>query len=364
MWKCSIHPDFAENTLLKEFLSNEVTISYDDALKIDEVVISRKDEKGCYIKKQVWKEILSYFETYTIDIWMRNYDYYFLQYALNDWENNNYDTLIVGSSYACFGYEERVAGLNAKNLALPSQDLYYASKIVEKCKEKNCAVKNILIGLGYYSFFSDLSRTENEEELTRISNVYYPIFQDAHNAIILPEQMGMKQSRVWDLQTIIKFFSNEIWRATKGTYFSVIHDRKKWKTVTWEDSFKEWDELLPQERESAGRKRAQFHNKSIAYSESYAENIWILNELANQCEKDQINLYICVFPVTTEYRKYIDKQIVENFWNALSRIKGKIHVLDLNESNGFDIADFNDMDHLSACGAIKATNLINNVIMG
>lgn len=43
-------------------------------------------------------------------------------------------------------------------------------------------------------------------------------------------------------------------------------------------------------------------------------------------------------------------------------IKGKIQVLDLNECKCWGIDDFNDMDHLSAVGAKKATTLINKAI--
>lgn len=37
-------------------------------------------------------------------------------------------------------------------------------------------------------------------------------------------------------------------------------------------------------------------------------------------------------------------------------------MLDLNTCDIFQTEDFNDMDHLSACGARKATALINEVI--
>lgn len=362
MWKCRIHPNFAETELLSKFLLNENSIDYDDSLKLDEVAIVRYDETGCYIKRQFWNDILSYFETYTINTWINNYDYYYLRSALKDWDKNNYDTLVVGSSYACFGYNEKMTNGHAKNLALPSQDLYYASKLIEKCSKRKLPIKNIVIGLGYYTFYSDLSKTENEDELSRISNVYYPIFEDTHNACILPPKMQVECSIVWDIQNIMEYFSNQIYSAICGNYFSNIHDRKKFKTVMWNDSFKDWIELSPGERETAGKKRAQIHNRSINYKESYAENILILNELTDWCEKENITLYICVYPTSKEYSVYQNKQIIDDFWDALSQVKGKIHVLDLNTCGIFGTEDFNDMDHLSACGAEKATVLINEVI--
>ncbi|MGF0065078.1 hypothetical protein ACQRCQ_07395, partial [Lachnospiraceae bacterium SGI.085] len=350
MWKCSIHPAFEEILVLRTFLQKKISIEYDETLQKNEVIIGKS---GAVVqqKKRLWKEIFSYFETYAIASWMNNYDYYYLKNALADCYRKNYDTLVVGSSYARFGYDDKISMGHAKNLALPSQDLYYASKIVKKCKNGHRnSIKNIIIGLGYYSFYSDLSKTENEKELSRISNVYNPIFEDTHNAIILPPQVGIKQSSVWDMQSILNYFSNRIYNSIQGEYFSVIHDRKKCKTVMWKDFSKEWNEISADDRERAGQQRAQLHNKEIGYYESYIENIAILDQLIEQCERENIKLYICVFPVTKEYSKYIDKQMIDNFWNALSCAKGEIHVLDLNECECFGLNDFNDMDHLSAVG--------------
>lgn len=362
MWKCKIHSEFIEENLLRKFILHGVEIAYDDSLKIDDVVIVREDEKGYCYKKQSWSSILSYFETYAINAWINNYDYYYLQSALLDWNNKNYDTLVVGSSYACFGYDEKIANGHAKTLALPSQDLYYASKIINRCNKKKRSLKNIVIGLGYYTIYFDLSRTDNEDELSRISNVYYPIFGDSHNACILPPTIQVYRSFVWDIQNIMEYFSNRIYSATFGSYFSNIHDRKKLKTIMWENGSKDWEELSVNEREHAGKKRAEFHNKSIHYKESYAENISILNELTDLCQQENIKLYICVYPASKEYNEYTNKQLIVDFWNALSQINGEIHVLDLNTCDIFQTEDFNDMDHLSACGARKATALINEVI--
>lgn len=359
MWKCKIHPAFENNSFLKIFLQPEICVEYNETLKTNEIEILN----GNSTIKYQWKDIFSYFETYAIENWIKNYDYYYLQSALKDWERGNYDTLVVGSSYACFGYDDKMESEHTKNLALPSQDLYYALKIIEECKRRTqYSIKNIIIGLGYYSFYSDLSKTENEDELSRISNVYKPIFGDEHNAIILPPQMETKQSVIWNIPSILSYFSNQIYNTTFGEYFSVLHERKKWKTVMWDDNSKEWNELLAVEREEAGKKRAELHNKKNRYYESYIENTQLLSQLASCCEKNFVKLYICIFPVTKEYWNYIDKQMIDNFYNALSDIKGKIQVLDLNECKCWGIDDFNDMDHLSAVGAKKATTLINKAI--
>ena len=146
MWKCKINPTFEQNSFLKIFLQPEICVEYNETLKTNEIEILN----GNSTIKYQWKDIFSYFETYAIENWIKNYDYYYLQNALKDWERGNYDTLVVGSSYACFGYDDKIESEHTKNLALPSQDLYYALKIIEECKRRTqYSIKNIIIGLGY-----------------------------------------------------------------------------------------------------------------------------------------------------------------------------------------------------------------------
>ena len=363
-WMCSVHSDFSEMLLLKKFLSGHVDLNCSDQLEKDELVISQKCRNGqeLELQKLRWNEVYTYFEKYVIGVWNNNYDYYYLKYAQRDCQQGGYDTLVVGSSYARFGYDEKMSNGRAKNLSLPSQDLYYASKIADQILDSNNAIKNIVIGMGYYYFNSDLSRTENVGELSRISTVYEPLFGDVHNALILPETVGIRKSSFWDIESILEYFSETIYRAISTEYFSAIHRREQQRTVMWPDATKGWSELSEKEREEAGRRRVGLHNKGVSHKETYAENIEILNELVDRCNKRGVRVTCCVFPASREYMSGMDTQIKEEFWKALENIRGEIHVIDLNECDGFEIKDFNDMDHLSESGAHKATEIINSVI--
>lgn len=51
-------------------------------------------------------------------------------------------------------------------------------------------------------------------------------YDDSHNACILPPPIQVYRSFVWDIQNIMEYFSNRIYSAIFGSYFSNIHDRK------------------------------------------------------------------------------------------------------------------------------------------
>ena len=73
-------------------------------------------------------------------------------------------------------------------------------------------------------------------------------------------------------------------------------------------------------------------------------------------------MYIVAFPVSNHYYRYLNPSMKESYYNTLDKIDGTIHVIDFNECNLFDDSNFNDMDHLNDNRAIKATNLILNIL--
>ena len=109
-------------------------------------------------------------------------------YAIVDFKKayyENINTLCVGSSYAQFGIETKLYSY-LSNCSLGSQDMYYSYKIIREVCDKNDNIENIVLVTAYYYFYSDLSLTKDLGELSRVSRVYYPLFNDLHNAILVP----------------------------------------------------------------------------------------------------------------------------------------------------------------------------------
>lgn len=121
-----------------------------------------------------------------------------------------------------------------------------------------------------------------------------------------------------------------------------------------------WKDITADEKEKAGKDRADAHNKCIKYKESYEENIRVLNELVSECNERGVRVWIVVMPMSESYKKYLNPEFEKQFYEALNRIDGEIHLIDFNViDHNFSDEDFNDMDHLSEKGAIKVTEIIN-----
>ena len=111
----------------------------------------------------------------------RLHDYLYLQSELH-FNKDKVDTVYAGSSYVIFGVNTKS---NTINLGLPSQDIYYSAIAVKKALEKNKSIKKVVLGVGYYSLYCDLSQSKSPYEMERILDVYYPIFRDIHNMDVI-----------------------------------------------------------------------------------------------------------------------------------------------------------------------------------
>ncbi|AJE52138.1 hypothetical protein [Paenibacillus polymyxa] len=128
--------------------------------------------------KKLVQELIGLIGNFVSRKYYSNYDYYYL--SKNMKKNTDSEILAVGPSYSMFGLSERGFGKSVLNLSLASQDLYYSHKIVKEALKYSRNIKYCIIGMSYYSFHFDLSRSKKEAE-KRINKVYYPIFKDSHH---------------------------------------------------------------------------------------------------------------------------------------------------------------------------------------
>ena len=142
-------------------------LSLDDVLYSDLIIVSQSDvssmtgleEYHVIIYEQLFQELSArvYQEYYN------NHDYYYLKNALQQALDTSITTLISGSSYGAFGIDLAYIE-NAVNLSSISQDLYYSIKLLCQACETNKNIKNIVLCVGHYCFFSDLSLAKTPSE--------------------------------------------------------------------------------------------------------------------------------------------------------------------------------------------------------
>lgn len=284
-----------------------------------------------------------------------NYDYYYLRNAIRECKKSNIDTLITGSSYGLYGIKRGIIP-SAVNLSMPSKDLYYVIKEIEEVMRDNPGIRNIVLCCSYYYFFSDLSKTQDPGEFSRVSKVYYPIFGDPHNAVFIQPKMNfLIESCIIDTQKIMDLYS---YSEYEKAYFYEERPRESTACKEWSDKSKTWQQLEEEERISAGLIRVKKHNKSLKHSGTYSENKILMELLSQYCQERNLNLIMLVTPISRYYRDYSLHEFKNSFYNLLEGISGVVHVLDLYEDERFNLYDYNDMDHLGASGAEKMTKIL------
>ncbi len=367
-----IENSFKHVNLLRVFIKDNVNIvaikSIDDLKIEDLLIISNEYHNYDQLVNKVpnniiiWEDIFKKFYDYSFNRYMSNYDFYYLKYSLKRALEPDTKSLVVGSSYARFGIDESIINEPCINLALASQDMYYACLIGRYVISKNPNIKKVFIGTGYYSFYSDLSLNQGAE-LMRISDVYYPIFKDMHNCRELPKSQNniLSDNELFDIQQIVDIFCNNLFNQFKHNYFIDIRNRFNLRMNLRGAENRRWFELDDALKKECSYERAQSHNKAIKNLGSYKENKEVLNSFIKFCNEKNVKVCIIAFPSTRFYKELLLREYKESYISALNSIDGVIHFVDFNESDMFTDEDFVDMDHLDKSGAIKITETINDL---
>ena len=233
------------------------------------------------------------------------------------------------------------------------------SEYDKKIFNKN--IKNIVLCVGHYCFFSDLSLAKTPSELQRISKVYYPLLHDSHNCLILPpKDEYYMQGNLIDLEKVITTYATADY---KDGFFNEKRPRNRCATVVWNAVSKSWSELSAEEKDKAGKTRAESHNKIIKHTASFNENLSVFQDFVYFCNDRGINLLLTAMPASSQYLKYLTPEYKNIFYSVLDKVDGTVHLLDLVEDSSFDNNfDFNDTDHLSDSGARKLSQMISSIL--
>ena len=80
-------------------------------------------------------------------IYDRQWDYKYLNNCLKQSRKERIKTICIGSSYTAFGVDPDDSCVN---MALPSQDIYYATELIKKYLDSSSSINSIIMGMGYY----------------------------------------------------------------------------------------------------------------------------------------------------------------------------------------------------------------------
>lgn len=281
----------------------------------------------------------------------RRREYWYLKKELDSVSKDK--VVFLGSSYVLFGINKNIEN---SILALPSQDLYYSYKLLLKCFELGEKPAAIVIGVGYYALYHDLSRSSNQDELLRIESIYKPLLGDFHH-------YGKREISLMDRarERVIVWLSDIVINKEKE-YFDVGNRREENARVTWQGKDVRWQQLCPQEKIDAAKKRVSGHERFLKYEDTFIENDKVLNSIELLCRLHNVPLLSFIAPMSDEYNLAMSDVYRQQGEYLKRRLENETSFLgDLNMSTKFRNSNYYvDADHMSDAGAICLSNYLNS----
>ncbi|MBQ8997104.1 MAG: hypothetical protein IJ086_00260 [Clostridium sp.] len=297
------------------------------------------------------------------NVYKCDYDFNYLKNELECSYNEDIETIVVGNGYATSGIDKNLLSSKAVNLSLPSQDIENSFEIAKKAISKNPNINKCIIGIGYYSLYYSLKKSNKFESRRALREIYKPLLHNDYsgkediisiedyitNPLIL-ELFNMDELSIYlnsINHTLNPDYFNEYWTREKNTVlkgrdFELMHDDDKFSTGIW---------------------RATQHNKLS--KKSSKRNEMLLEEFIKYLEDNNVAPVLVVFPTTSYYNRFIDEKYEKVFNQVVERLNKnhKLKTINFNYNCELDDSDFIDVDHLNERGSIKLTSHLNKLLV-
>lgn len=273
------------------------------------------------------------------------------------------EIIVAGSSHAMNGIVEKNMTRPVINFSISSQDIYYDLVNIHTALERNKNVKICIINIGYYMLYQDLSLSKNVGAV--VKKTYYPLFRDSHHMNIAYAADGFEyleydrekytKQEIFEIST--KWISNIF--SQNPSYYGSVMDRQK------NNSLCEgvWADLSVEDKERIAIDRTRDHNSLKKHIHSKYENEKLIQEFVKEMNEKGIIPMFVVFPFSKSYLNYINMEYKEEILQLLEGLEDPVEYLDMNDyADYFTDEDFVNPDHMSDCGAEKATMLLDQYI--
>ena len=298
---------------------------------------------------------------------MYNYDYCYLDAMHEKNRTIGARTIIAGSSHAMNGIVE--SGLEGEviNFSISSQDLYFDFQNIKKAVEEGGQkIETCVISIGYYMMYQDLSYSKMMSYL--IPTVYYPLLGKTHHYQISEEFDRMKDIEFdrnmfadkW-IREFVDDWAKGVFMEEPTYYVRGLKTRENNNILGLKKVI--WNTLSDDEKREVAIQRTDDHNRLKAHTHSRQENAILVREMVEYLIQHDIVPVFLIFPFTTYYNAYIDREYKTDIEMILEDLPYPIEYLDMNDYQGmFDDSDFLDSDHLNLQGALKATNFLDDFL--
>jgi len=265
-------------------------------------------------------------------------DYTYKKHYLDE-HSRDIRLLILGSSETYFGIDPIYFSQNTFNASHVSQTLDLDYEIFDKYQNRFDNLKDIIISITYHTLWG---RLKTGVEAWRMKNyaLYYGIDTKSwsDNSEILNGKLAINIQRLFD------------------HYFKKTNDITC-SELGWATTFK--SEIV-NDLEETGRSAALRHTyKDINSQEKtlvFAENMKILNSLAEFCNQYNVRLTILTCPTYDSYRENLSEEQLRRMTDTLNEFAAEhanCQYINWLANPDFTAKDFFDGDHLNEKGAKK-----------
>lgn len=256
-------------------------------------------------------------------------------------ERKEVESIVTGISYSERGIREDLLKRKTRKFTRHSQDIYFdynlVNYVLNNYKKDLINLKYCIIGLSYYSFEYDMSKSAMKEKV----GIYYEAIGKKHNFENISSYSEEKDR--------YKIIAKEL--------FNVSNDRDTLK-VTWNNASN-----ASNLNYKIGQEQAIIDGKKN-YPKTVKENIGIFKKYLRLLEENDIKPIVIVCPVSKYYSEYFSKKLKEKFYEVINVINDEYNFqfLDYFYDKTFNDEDFYDVSHLNDNGAEKFTKLLNKDI--
>ncbi|OXS77032.1 hypothetical protein B1B04_01115 [Lysinibacillus sp. KCTC 33748] len=259
---------------------------------------------------------------------------------LSQFTNKSQDIELIatGLSYVRDGLDLSILKKKAFNFGFSSQDLFSDYYILNSILKHNRVdnLKYILLGVSYFSFSYDLSKSINSYLTPR----YYGLTKTMRSYQVQDEYFKFR-----NIAELALDYEQDVNKAQlkyqNNKYYEVISNKDKQEG-----------------------KRTALRHSSKSYPLTIDENKAIFNQILKLCESHGVLPIVVVFPVTSYYFDFLTKGFEQKFLDLISEYQKeyKFLYLDYLKDTNFKDDDFWDATHLNFKGAKKLTEKLNEVL--
>ncbi len=274
-----------------------------------------------------------------------NFNYVKHNLNLLEEQRKNLEVIATGISYMQKAINQEMVCKKLINLANHSQDLYYDCNLIryvlENYKNDLLKFKYIFLGMNYYSFEYDMSKSAMKGKIP----IYYEAIGKSHHMNKIDDVIIFKQINERIAQNIFKYQENGFVK------------------IDWFENNFESNTNIFEINEVIGMRQALLDgNKN--YPETVKENIQIFKDYLKILKDNSIKPIVIVCPVSKYYAKYFPQRLKNEFYAIINETSKEydFQFIDYFNNDLFDDEDFYDVSHLNNKGAEKFTKILNEII--